>query len=175
MNKPEKVQDVWPHTETVLFLTDSEKCFGTPIKGLMNEISSCNHLSNSGLHQDNDLSADCHRFGRERIKDVQEIVPNSLLFLHCDLVIETELEVYIRDYSIPRSSHIVVLIESSTYSDAERRIGNITRSIETAFKEEDVLEEAERYFTRICPECQGDPARNWVLNWQQQVYNKVHN
>lgn len=175
MNEPKSKEDVWPHTETVLFLTDAENCFGTPIKSIMNEMSACKHLGKDTFHAGNDLSADFHHFGRERIKDVQEIVPNSLLFLHCDLVIETELKIYLRDYSIPRASQLVVLLDNSEYNDAKTRIRNVTRSLETAEKKEDVLEETERYFNRICPECQGDPARNWVLDWQQQVYQKVEN
>lgn len=175
MDKPKKVEDVWPHTETVLFLMDSNTCFGNPVSNVMDEISNCVHLEDRGRHKDNDLSADCLRFDRSRIEDINELIPNSLLFIHCDLIIETDLWVYLKGTSIPKSSEVVVLLDDSAHADAEEQIDNLPRPLETASCKDDVLEEAERYFKTICPQCKGDPAKKWVLEWSQVVYEKVHN
>lgn len=175
MNKPKSQEDVWPHTETVVFLTDSEQCFGNPIKEVLNQVSACDHLSNSGTHQGNVLSADFYWFGSERIEDIDEIVPNSLIFIHCDLVLDTKMYDHLKGSSIPGSSEVVVLIEESEHPDPKDQIDNLTRPVEMAFSLEDVLDEGRRYFKRICPECRGDPARNWVFNWKKAVYHKVEN
>lgn len=173
MNKPESVEDVWPHTETVLFLTDTTDCFGGPISDLMEVLSNCEHLSNTGSHAGNDLSADFHRFGRDRVKNIQEIIPNSLLFIHCDIIIETELATILRGSSIPKSSHVVILLDDSKYQKPAPVMGNTPRSIEIAYSRKDVLKEGRRYFTRICPTCQGPPARSWVLDWKKAVHWRV--
>jgi len=175
MNEPKTKQDVWPHTETVIFLTDSEKCFGNSIRDVMSEISDCEHLSNSGHHQGNELSANFLRFGSERIEDSDEIVPNSLIFVHCDLVLDTKMYDHIKGNTIPGSSEVVVLIEDSNHSDPEERILNLTRSVEIAQSLDDVKDEARRYFKRICPKCRGDPAKGWVLDWKKAVYYRVEN
>lgn len=175
MNEPRTKQDVWPHTETVIFLTDSEKCFENPIRDVMNEISDCDHLSNNGQHQGNELSANFLRFGSDRIEDSDEIVPNSLIFVHCDLVLDTKMYDHIKGSTIPGSSEVVVLIENSNYSDPESRITNLTRSVEIAHSLEDVKDEARRYFKRICPKCRGDAAKGWVLDWKKAVYYRVEN
>lgn len=175
MNKPKSPEDVWPHTETVVFLTDSEQCFGNSIKEVMEQVSDCDHISNSGSHQGNELSADFYRFGSERIEDIDEIIPNSLIFIPCDLVLDTKMYDHLKGSSIPGSSEVVVLIEESDYPDPKDRIDNLTRPVETAFSLEDVLDEARRYFKTICPECRGDPARNWVFDWKKAVYHKVEN
>lgn len=175
MNEPKSKDDVWPHTETVIFLTDSNRCFGNSIKEVMDQISDCDHLSNSGLHQGNELSADFHRFGSDRIEELDEIVPNSLIFVHCDLVLDTKMYDHLKGKSIPGSSEVVVLIEKSAYSDPEGRIYNLPRPVEVAFSVENVMDEARRYFKMICPECRGDPAKNWVFDWKKVVYHKVEN
>jgi hypothetical protein len=175
MNEPKSKEDVWPHTETVIFLTDSDQCFGYPIRKVMDQISDCDHLSNSGPHQGNELSADFLRFGSERIEDTDEIIPNSLIFVHCDLVLDTKMYDHIKGSTIPGSSEVVVILGDSDYSDPESRILNLTRSLEIASSLDDVKDEARRYFKRICPECRGDPARGWVLDWKKAVYHRVEN
>jgi hypothetical protein len=175
MNEPKSKEDVWPHTETVIFLTDLDHCFGNPIKEVINQVSNCDHLGKNGNHQGNELSADFHRFGRERVEDIDEIIPNSLIFVHCDLVLDTKMYDHLKGSSIPGGSEIVVLIEDSNYSDPERRIYNLTRSVEIATSLDDVMDEARRYFKTICPECRGDPAKGWVFNWKKAVYHRVEN
>lgn len=175
MNEPKSKEDVWPHVESVIFLTDSDQCFGYPIREVMDLVSDCDHLSNSGPHQGNELSADFLWFGSERIQDTYEIIPNSLIFVQCDLVLDTKMYDHIKGSTIPRSSEVVVLLENSDYSDPESRILNLTRSLEMARSLDDVQDEARRYFKNICPECRGDPARGWVLDWKKAVYQRVEN
>lgn len=175
MNEPKSKDDVWPHTETVIFLTDSDSCFGKPIQELMSEISDCDHLSNNGRHQGNELSANFIRFGSNRIEDSDEIVPNSLIFVHCDLLLDTKMYDHIKGSTIPSSSEVVVLLENSDYSAPETRIGNLTRAMEIAQSLDDVRDEARRYFKNICPECRGDVAKGWVFNWKKAVYHRVEN
>lgn len=174
MNEPKSIDDVWPHTETILFLTDSDQCFGEPLHDVMESVSRCEHLQDNGYHKDNGLSADWHHFRRDRVEEINEIVPNSLIFVHCDFVIETNLWVYLRGNSIPKASEVVVLMENSS-AEAEIKIDNIPRSIDTATSRDDIVNAADEYFNRICPECQGDAARNWVFSWKKQLYQKVEN
>ncbi|UHQ98149.1 hypothetical protein HYG81_21480 (plasmid) [Natrinema zhouii] len=175
MNKPESVNDVWPHKETVIFLMDSKSCFGESISDLIQVLESCEHIGDQGIHKGNELSATFHHFNREKVGEFGEVVPNSLIFVDFSIVFDTDFEVYLRGNSIPRSTEIVILIQSSDYSNPRQQVKNLTRSIETATCTDDVLKETERYFKRICPECQGDLAKNWVLGWEKKVYQRVHN
>jgi len=175
MNKPESVKDVWPHKETVIFLMDSRNCFGEPVSGLIQQLEDCNHIGEEGIHEGNELSATFHYFNREKVEVIDEIVPNSLIFVDYDIVFETDFRVYLKGNSIPKGSEIVILLQDSNYSNPGKLTKNLQRSVETATCIEDVLEEAERYFKRICPECQGDLARNWVFDWEKQVYQSVYN
>lgn len=175
MDEPDDVEDVWPHTETVLFLTDSDQCFGTSIRQLMNRISNCKHLGNGSFHQGNDLSADLHCFGRNKIEYFDEIVPNSLIYVDFDLMLDTDFESYLRGNSIPKSSEIVILLDNPSYPNPESHIQKIRPPAETATSKEDIVEEAERYFKTICPACKGNVARRTVFDWKTVVYGRIHN
>jgi len=111
----------------------------------------------------------------QTVISMNEIIPNSLIFVHCDLVLDTKMYDHIKGSTIPGSSEIVVLLGNSDYSDPESHILNLTRSLEIARSMDDVLDESRRYFKRICPECRGDPARSWVLDWKKAVYYRVEN
>src|SRR6056297_1983807 len=100
MDEPVDVESVWPHTEMVLFLTDSDTCFGEPIGDVMAEVLDCEHLNGNGRHVDNDLSADTQRLPETNIERDKEIIPNSLILVHCDLIIGTKMEDYLNGTTI---------------------------------------------------------------------------
>lgn len=175
MDKPEDIDSVWPHTEMVLFLIESDICFGEPVADVMDEILDCEHINDKGRHIDNELSADAQSLPRSKIEQDEEIIPHSLIIVHCDLIIDTKMEVYLDGLTIPKASRVVAIIDESQYQNPAERLDMIRFPIEKASSKEDVLEEAREYFRIICPECSGQAARNWVHSWCEGVYHRVEN
>ena len=175
MNKPKSVNSVWPHTEMVLFLVDSDTCFGEPVADVMDDVMDCEHLSDKGRHVNNDLSANTQSLHRNKIEKDDEIIPHSLIIVHCDLIIDTKMEVYLNGLTIPKGSRVVAIIDGSQYQKPGEKLDMIRFPIEKAFSKEDLLEEAQEYFRIICPVCSGQPARKWVYSWYEGVYHRVEN
>jgi hypothetical protein len=141
----------------------------------MDEVLECEHINREGRHVDNDLSAEAHQFEKDRIKQDREIIPNSLILVHCDLIIDSRMRVYLEGTTIPKPSRVVAIIDGSQYSDPEDKLDMIPRAIETASSKEDIIEVAEDYFRTICPECSGYAARAYVHRWKEGVFNRVEN
>lgn len=175
MKKPESVDSVWPHTEMVLFLNDSDTCFGEPVADVMEEVLNCDHVSDRGRHATNGLSANTQRLHQSEIEQDEEIVPHSLIIIHCDLIIDTKMEDYLNGVTIPKPSRVVAIIDSSQYEEPAEKLDMIRFPIERASSKEDIVEEAREYFRIICPECNGQAARRWVYSWCEGVYNRVEN
>lgn len=175
MDEPVDVESVWPHTEMVLFLTDSDTCFGEPIGDVMAEVLDCEHLNGNGRHVDNDLSADTQRLPKTNIERDKEIIPNSLILVHCDLIIGTKMEDYLNGTTIPKASRVVAIIDDSDHPNPGLKLNQIQRPIERASSKQDIMDEAKDYFRTICPECSGRAARTWVLSWCQGAYHRVEN
>lgn len=175
MDEPKDIQSVWPHNEMVLFLVDSDTCFGESVDDIMEEVLDCEHINDEGHHIDNDLSADAQQLSRSKINQDEEIVPHSLILAHCDLIINTKMQDYLKGTTIPSGTEVVAIIDESEYENPEGELKKIQRSFETASSKEEIIEEAERYFKTICPKCKGRPARSWVFEWCKGVYHRVHN
>jgi hypothetical protein len=175
MDEPVDVESVWPHTEMVLFLVDSDTCFGEPMGNIMEEVVDCEHVNGEGRHIDNDLSADTQRLPKASIERDKEIIPNSLILVHCDLVIGTKMEDYLNGTTIPKSSRIVAIIDDSEHSNPGQKLDMIQRPIERASSKEEIMDEARDYFRTICPECSGLSARSWVFRWCEGAYHRVEN
>lgn len=174
LQNPEKVEDAWPHTQTVLFVVDSNTCFGEPITDLISEIKNCRHLSNTGSHLNSELSGNGTHFEKDQAEKVDEIIPKSLLFIDVDLLADTKLGTYLEGNSIPRPSEVVIISDNPN-SDPEKMRDEKRHSAEIARSKNDVLDEAEYYFKTICPECRGDAAKDYVKQWKQAAYHRVHN
>ena len=175
MDKPGDIDSVWPHTEMVLLFIDSDTCFGEPVADVMEEVLGCEHINDKGRHIDNELSADAQTLPRSKIEQDEEIIPHSLIIVHCDLIIDTKMEVYLNGLTIPKASRVVAVIDGSQYQNPAERLDMIRFPIEKASSKEDVIEEAREYFRIICPECSGQAARNWVHSWCEGVYHRVEN
>ena len=175
MDEPVDVKSVWPHTEMVLFLMDSDTCFGEPVNNIMMEVLNCEHLSGNGRHIDNELSADTQRLPKTSIERDKQIIPNSLILVHCDLILGTKMEDYLNGTTIPKASRVVAIIDDSNHSKPRQRLDLIQRPIERASSKEDIMDEAKDYFRTICPECSGPAARRWVFTWCEGVYHRVEN
>lgn len=174
LDNPQKVDDAWPHTQTALFVIDSDTCFGEPIEDLISEIKSCSHLSNIGSHRGSELTGLGVHFRKDRAENIDEIIPKSLLFIDVDILSETKLGTYVEGYSIPRPSEVVIVSDGSD-ADPERVRDEKRQSAEIARSKEDVLNEAEDYFKKICPECRGDAAKKHVEVWKQAAYHRLNN
>lgn len=175
MKKPESVDSVWPHTEMVLVLIDSDTCFGEPVADVMEEVLDCEHVSDRGRHVNNGLSANMQRLPRNKIEQGEEVVPHSLIIAHCDLIIDTKMEDYLNGLTIPTASRVVAIIDGSQYQEPAERLEMIRFPIERASSKEDIIEGAREYFRIICPECSGHSARTWVHSWCEGVYHRVEN
>lgn len=175
MDEPENIESVWPHTEMVLFLIDSDTCFGESVADIMEEILDCEHINNEGRHVDNGLSADAQQFPQSKISQDEEIIPHSLLLIHCDLIINTKMEDYLNGTTIPSGTRVVAIVDEPEHPNPVEQLDMLQCSLEKASTKEDVLDEAEDYFRTICPECNGLPARSWVFQWRKGVYHRVHN
>jgi hypothetical protein len=174
LHNPEKVDDAWPHTQTVLFVVDSNTCFGEPIEDLISEIKNCRHLSNTDAHHDSELSGKGAHFEKDRAEKLDEIIPKSLLFIDVDILEETKLGTYLEGNSIPKPSEVVIVSDESS-ADPEKIRHEKRHSAEIARSKDDVLNEAEDYFKRICPECSGDAAKEYVKVWKQSAYHRINN
>lgn len=171
---PDKAEDAWPHTQTVLFVIDSDTCFGESIEDLISEVKSCKHLSNDGDHRGSGLSGKGAHFKEDRAEKLDEIIPKSLLFIDVDILEGTKLGTYLEGNSIPKPSYVVILSDGSSV-DAER-VREKRQSAEIAQSKEDVLNEAEDYFKKICPKCNGErAAKEYVKAWKQAVYQRIYN
>jgi len=175
MNEPKSVESVWPHEESVLFLTDSDTHFGEPVSDLISQSLDCKHLRNKNNHLGNDLSAGGHQFTSDMVAKESELIPNSLLFVHCDLLIDTRMSVYVEGTTFPRPAKVVAVVDNSKFSNPSDEVEKIRASFHVAHSKSDLLEEAEDYFRTICPECNGKAARRWVLSWREGVYHRVEN
>jgi len=175
MDEPTNVESVWPHTEMILFLMDSTTCFDEPVTDIIDEILDCEHINNEDRHIDNGLSGDAQRLAWDKISQDREIIPHSLLVIHCDLIIDTKMQVYLNGTTIPKSTRVVAIIDGSDYPDPREKLDMIQRPIEKASSKEDIVNEAKDYFRIICPECNGLAARSWVHQWSQGVYQRVEN
>lgn len=171
---PEKVDDAWPHTQTVLFIIDSDTCFGEPIEDLISEIKNCRHLSNTHHHPDSELSGKGAHFEKDKIEKLDEIVAKSLLFIDVDILEETKLGTYLEGNSIPQPSEVVIVSDGSS-ANPEKVRREKRQSAEIAQSKDDVLNEAEDYFKNICPECYGNAAKAHVKEWKQAAYHRIHN
>jgi hypothetical protein len=175
MDEPVDVRSVWPHTEMVLFLMNSHICFGEPVSDIMTEVVECEHVNDKGRHINNDLSANTQQLPKASIQTDKKIIPNSLILVHCDLILGTKMEDYLNGTTIPKASRIVAIIDDSDHSDPKRQLNMIQRPIERASSKRDIIDEAKDYFRTICPECSGPAARKWVFSWCEGVYHRVEN
>lgn len=175
MDEPVDVKSVWPHTEMVLFLMGSDTCFGEPVSDVMAEVVDCEHVNGNGRHIDNELAADTQRLPKASIQTDKEIIPNSLILVHCDLILGTKMEDYLNGTTIPKASRIVAIIDEPEHSNPELKLDQIQRPIERASSKQDIMDEAKDYFRTICPECSGQAARTWVFSWCQGAYHRVEN
>jgi len=175
MNKPESTESVWPHTEMVLFFMDSDTCFGEPVEESMEDVLDCEHIGNNGEHVGNELSANAQTLPPDKIEQEDEIIPHSLILVHCDLILDTKMEVYLNGLTIPKASRVVAIIDDSEYQNPVEELDTIRFPIEKAYSKEDLLEEAREYFRIICPSCSGQAARKWVHSWCEGVYHRVEN
>ena len=82
------------------------------------------------------------RDARERDK---EIIPNSLILVHFDLVIGTKMEDYLNGTTIPKASRIVAIIDDSEHSNPGQKLDMIQRPIERASSKEEIMDEARDY------------------------------
>lgn len=174
LNKPENVADAWPHTQTVLFVVDSNTCFGKPISDLINEIKNCKHLSKTNAHHGSELSGKGAHFEKDRAEKLDEIIPKSLLFIDADILKETKLGTYLEGNSIPKPSEVVIISDGPS-ADPEKIRREKRQSAEIAQCKGDILNEAEDYFKRICPVCTGCAAKEYVKIWEQIAYDRINN
>ena len=175
MDKPGNIESVWPHTEMILFLIDSDTCFGEPVDNVMEEVLDCEHIKEDGYHNDNGLTANAHQLPRAKIEQDEEIIPHSLLLMDCDLIIDTKIKDYIKGTTIPSATRIVAIIDQPQHSNPEEQLDIIKGPIERASTKQELMDQAEDYFRTICPECNGESARAWVHRWCEGVFHRVHN
>lgn len=175
MNRPETIDDVWPHEETILAVTETGTCFGRSIDKVMSEIVENSHVLEGGRHSNNGLSAYHECLEINDLDNSLELAPNSLLVVE-DSCIEKGFKSFLDGTSLPAATWIAIYVDSGIQEERKEELKEkIPRSIDVATNQTDLLTIGDHYFRTICPTCSGDAARSYILRWSQAVYQRVHN
>ena len=159
----------------ILIIAQSNTCFGDPFDDIVDEILACEHLNDEGRHIDNDLSADARYLPVDTVEEQREVIPNSLIVVDADLVVETKMEDYLNGITIPKPATVVAFVDEPDYPDIEQQLKNVRYPIEIVTSRPALIQQAEYYFKTICPECNGQAARTMVHQWCKGVYNRIEN
>jgi hypothetical protein len=175
MDRPESVDDVWPHEEMVLAITESGECFDRSIDQTISEIMDNSHLIGENRHKGSDLSAysTCIDYGD--IDNGLDLIQNSLLIVEHS-ILETGFKSYLDGTTLPRSTWVVIYVDCNDPIDRASEITQgAKRSIEVVTSRTELLAIGKSYFRTICPVCSGDPGKSYVLDWSKAVYQRVEN